>query len=52
MISEKMIEYLMICKIMTDNEVFFTESTDSDTILEMKDRKEKLEKEFIKEYEK
>ncbi len=49
MISEKMLEYLMLCKIMTTEEAFFI---DSDSLLEMKDRKEKLKKEFIKEYKK
>lgn len=47
MINEKMLEYLMLCKIL-DKGIFI----ESDVILEMRDRKEKLEKEFIKEYKK
>lgn len=47
MINEKMLEYLMLCKIL-DKGMFI----ESDVILEMRDRKEKLEKEFIKEYKK
>lgn len=47
MINEKMLEYLMLCKII-ERGLFI----ESDSLLEMKDRKEKLEKEFIKEYKK
>lgn len=46
MIKEKMLEYLMLCKIIG------IEHIESDVILRMKDRKEKLEKEFIKDYTK